>query len=155
MWAAIVVQGASSAVGMMLAQERNTRTVSQQPTVSESRHCAIRILLIDLLIYTPLSRVPFAGEWPSHTRSLSLVHRRMRSEFGSARGAHTRKIHHPRARRASAATTQATAAADAGADRRFLQQQLERLFVRDLALELGAVVVFSFRLVTVFDCSEL
>ena len=70
----------------------------------------------------------------------------MRSEFGSARGAHTREIHHPRARRASAATTQATAAADAGADRRFQQQRLEHLFARDLALELGAVVVFIFKI---------
>ena len=65
----------------------------------------------------------------------------MRSELGSARGAHTREIHHhPRAGGTSAATTQATAAADAGADRRFLQQRLEHLFVAwDLALELGAV----------------
>ena len=43
---------------------------------------------------------------------------------------------------APAATTQATAAADAGADRRFLQQQFKHLFARDLALELGAVIVF-------------
>jgi hypothetical protein len=67
----------------------------------------------------------------------------MRSELGSARGAHTCEIHHhPRAGGTSAATTQATAAADAGADRRFLQQQLKHLFARDLALELGAVIVF-------------